>query len=564
MSTPASTLEMPDSLRDIADRVQAGNVAGARQATDAFLQSSPDNYAALQLAGVIAIDENRYQDAIELFHRAVKLAPNKSNEGMSWNGAGQAMLGQQQYVRAEEAFRRALQADPACMTHSLDFAQTLADTGKLDLAEEVLRTAMRRDPRDPSPCARLASIWIKNGRQQDALVMLDMAKRIDPNYAPAYFNASVALAMLGKTEAAYAACNAALMLDPSLVGYYQLASLGPVSDEQCQMLKQRTAEDSPDTVNARIDAGFALAILHGQRQEFDTAFQYLAAANRLKRSTISFSRSDSIERIRRLQAFFTRDLLQRFEGKMHSGLKPIFIVGMPRSGSTLVEQMLAAHPQVQAGGELLHLPNICQAVGETWGNRGAASPGTDEEVIADLSRASDEYANRTTMVRRRRERFTDKLPGNYLMLGMIQLMFPEAAIIHTRRDPFDTCLSCYEHLFTARLDYTYDLQDLGAEYRLYEEIMAHWHKVLPPGRILDVDYDAVVGDPEAQVRRILAHCQLPYEAACLDFQSVRRPVTTASATQVRKPIYQSSIGRWRHYRDHLQPLAAALGRPLPE
>lgn len=564
MNEAPQAADISRDVSEIVERVQAGTIAGARQATDALLQSRPDDYHALHLAGTIALTENRNESAIDLFHRAVKQAPDKLNEAMSWNGAGQAMLALHQHERASEAFRRAMQADPGRVMHTMDFAQALADTGKPELAEEALRAAMQRHPQDPGPCARLASIWIKHGRQQDALVMLDMARRCDPNYAPAYFNASVALAMLGKTDAAYVACNAALMLDPSITGYYQLASLGAVSDDQVHMLEQRAAEDSSASMDVRIDAGFALATLYARRHEYDEAFTHLERANRLKHNTLAFDISDTTERIRRLKAFFVPALFERFKGKLHPPLKPIFIVGMPRSGSTLIEQMLAAHPEVQAGGELLYLPNICQDVGETWGARGPASPGADAEVIADLTQASDEYAKLTAPLRRRHERFTDKLPGNYQMLGMIQLMFPQAVIIHTRRNPFDTCLSCYEHLFTSRLEFTYDLHDLGATYRLYEEMMAHWHAVLPPGRVLDVDYETVVADPEAQLHRILDHCGLPYDAACLDFHSVRRPVTTASATQVRNPIYQTSRGRWRHYRNHLQPLAEALGRPLPE
>ncbi|MGH8402427.1 MAG: sulfotransferase family protein, partial [Gammaproteobacteria bacterium] len=237
--------------------------------------------------------------------------------------------------------------------------------------------------------------------------------------------------------------------------------------------------------------------------------------------------------------------------------------GMPRSGSTLVEQMLAGHPQVQAGGEMPHLPVICHAVGDTWGARGSASPGSDEQVIADLTAAVHQYAQLTEHLRRCRQRFTDKLLGNYLMLGMIELMFPQASIIHTHRNPFDTCLSCYERLFTSELNYTYDLTDLGRQYLLYEELMAHWHTALPVGRILDVEYEALVADPETGLRRILDHCGLPFDAACLKFHEVSRPVTTASAAQVRKPIYQSSAGRWRLYKNHLQPLAEALQRPLP-
>jgi tetratricopeptide (TPR) repeat protein len=563
MSATAKAALIPDDLQEAAELVRIGRAGAAAHLLTPMLQNRPQDYHVLHLAGTIAIAENRHADAVNYFRRAIEVAPDTPNQAMSWNGVGHAMSGLHQYAQAEEAYRRAMLADPSLVTHALDFAQALSDAGKHQLAADVLQAAIRRHPKDPAPCARLASFLIKQGRQQDALVMLDMAVRCDPGYAPAHFNASVALAMLGKIEEAYAACDLALTLDPNMSGYYQLAGLGELSPERLTLLEARAGGHFGASFESRIDAGFALAAAYNRRGDPERAFGYLAEANRLKRSSIRFDIETERDRVQRLKAFFTPELFARFAGRVPSTLKPIFIVGMPRSGSTLVEQMLAGHPQVQAGGELPHLPVICHTVGDTWGSRGSASPGSDEQVIGDLTEAVRKYAELTEYLRRRHERFTDKLPGNYLMLGMIQLMFPQASIIHTCRNPFDTCLSCYERLFTSELNYTYDLGDLGRQYRLYEELMAHWHAALPPGRILDVEYETLVADPETGLRRILDHCGLPFDAACLKFHEVRRPVTTASAVQVRKPIYQSSAGRWRLYKNHLQPLADALQRPLP-
>lgn len=564
MKDAISLSTVPEDVRGIAERVWAGKLDDAREAADIVLRNRPEDYYALHLAGVIALNESRFKSAIELFHYAVKRAYNKTDEAASWNGIGRAMIGLHQHAQAADAFCCAMQADPSRSVHAMDFAQELAETGKLNQAEEVLRNEMRRHPQDAGPPTRLASVWIRHGRHQDALVLLDIAQLADANYAPAYFNASVALAMLGKTDKAYKACCAALKLDPTISGYYLLARLGEVKDEQVRMLEQRVTQGFGVTVDGRIDAGFALAVVFEGRGEYDQAFRYLQVANALKHSTLDYNPGDSIELVRRSKAFFVPALFDRLMGKVHCDLQPIFIVGMPRSGSTLVEQMLASHPNVQAGGELPYLPEICQRVGDIWGARGSASPGNDAEVITDLEQACTEYALLTSSLRRMHTRFTDKLPGNYLLLGMIQLMFPRAMIVHTRRNPFDSCLSCYEQLFSSRMDFTYDLYDLGERYRLYEEIMDHWHRVLPPGRILSVDYESVVSEPETQLRRLLSYCGLPYDASCLEFQSLHRAVTTASASQVRKPIYRSSVGRWRHYRHHLKPLADALHQPLPD
>lgn len=564
MNITASTFEIVEDLQEAVDLMNSGNVTAASQRVSRLLETRSHDYGVLHLAGTVYLAENRHSEALQHFRSAIGVAPDKPNEAMSWNGVGQVMSKLRRYPQAEEAFRRAMLADPASVTHLLDFAQSLSGAHKYDLAVDVLRNAIRRHPKDPAPYVRLGSVFISMGRQREALLMYDLALKQDPNYSPIHFNASIALTMLGKLKEAYQACDAALTLDPGLAGYYQLANLGKMDDQRVTLLENRVREDSGSSITMRVDAGFALAKEYQRRGEHARSFGFLHDANRLKRATMEYMVGSDIERVRLLKSMFTKDFFARFDGKLPSGLKPIFILGMPRSGSTLVEQMLAAHPDVQAGGELPHLPIICEEVGEIWGTRGVASPGSDAEVIADLTRAAEQYAKLTEHLLRYHPRFTDKLPGNFLLTGMIHLMFPSATIIHTRREPFDTCLSCYEHLFASELAYTYDLTELGQVYRLYEEIMEHWHAVLPAGRILDVTYEDMVAAPEPGLRRILDHCGLSFNQACLDFHEVKRAVATASATQVRKPIYQSAVGRWRSYRDQLQPLANALSKPMPE
>ncbi|MGH8278945.1 MAG: tetratricopeptide repeat-containing sulfotransferase family protein [Gammaproteobacteria bacterium] len=564
MDSAALPTSVPADVRAIAARVQAGIIAEARPAAERLLRERPTDCWVLYLTGIISLAEDRYPEAIRQFQEAARHAPERTGLALSWNGVGRSWLALGQYQRAAEAFRTALRIEPERIAHALDFAQALEGTGKLQLAEELLRDGMRGHPGDPAPATALAGIYTQHGRQAEALALLDTVLRKSPGYAPAHFNASTALVMLGRVEAAYEACRKALELDPALAHFYQLANLGPLDAGQIAMLRERAAENSGASVEMRVDAGFTLAAMHAQRGEYDAAFAQLERANRLKHATLSFDIERLVGSARVLRAFFTPALFARFAGKIHSDLKPIFIVGMPRSGSTLIEQMLAAHPEVGAGGELLYLPEVCRAAGDAWLTRPAGDPPSDGEVVADLTRASAEYARRSEPLWRAHARFTDKLLGNYQLLGMIELMFPQAAIIHVRRDPFDTCLSCYEHLFSSRMDFVYDLGDLGSQYRLYEELMAHWRAVLPAGRILDVDYESVVTQPEAQVRRVLEHCGLPFDAACLDFQAVHRPVTTASVVQVTRPLYRTSIGRWRHYRAHLEPLAEALGRRLPD
>ena len=235
---------------------------------------------------------------------------------------------------------------------------------------------------------------------------------------------------------------------------------------------------------------------------------------------------------------------------------PIFIVGMPRSGTTLIEQILASHPKVFGAGELREMANLAGRIG---GADAAAFPEAVQALSGEeLRRIGEQYVQAVTRLAPGAERITDKMPGNFSLAGLIHLALPNARIIHACRDPRDTAFSCFSLLFSGTLEFTYDLAELGRYYRAYLKLMAHWREVLPQGIMLEVQYEDVVRDLESQARRIIAHCGLEWDDACLSFYKTERSVRTASATQVRQPIYQSSIGRWRLHEEELQPLLREL------
>lgn len=545
--------------------LEQGNIAAAAAIAGKLLAAGARDHETLQLAGTAAFFEQRFGDAMDCYRGALTVAKNPQQAGMALNGIGHVCLKMRYLAESEDAFSQAMRTDPATLMHALDFAQVLTEGRKFDLAIDILRGAIKRHPGEPAPYVRLGNVLVNAGRQRDALVFYDEAIRRNPDYAPAHFNASVALTMLGNTEAALNACRVALQLNPDLDGYYHLANLGGLdaTPDTLQRLEERSKGTHGVTINTRIDACFALAQAYDRSGQYDRAFTCLESGNRLKRSTFQFDIRAVEENVNRVAALFTSDMLQRFAGKVDSTLRPIFIVGMPRSGSTLVEQVLAAHPQIRAGGELRHMVDLAMEIGDVWGARGEASPGNDEQVTADLRDIAQKYTRLTAPVRGENECFTDKLPGNFMFLGLLHLMFPNAVFVNTRRDPIATCFSCYDHLFTSDVPHAYDLGELGAYYRLYTRMMDHWHRVLPRGKLLDVAYEDMVENTEASVRALLSHCRLPYAPECLDFHKVKRAVTTASASQVRQPLYSSSVERWQNYRAHLGPLADALGMELP-
>jgi Sulfotransferase family len=277
---------------------------------------------------------------------------------------------------------------------------------------------------------------------------------------------------------------------------------------------------------------------------------------------VSYDEKAAVGFFDRIEAVFTPALTRDKKGLGESSSRPIFVIGMPRSGTTLVEQILASHPAVHGAGELSALDTVVQSV-RGPGNTPTAFP--EFVTAADgpaLRRIGLSYLAELQRIAPDGERVTDKMPSNYYYAGLIHLALPNAKIIHCVRDPVDTCVSCYSKLFSGAQIHTYDLAELGRYYRRYERLMAHWRRVLPKGRILDVRYEDVVADLEGQARRILAYCALPWDDRCLAFHRTERPVRTASATQVRRPIYNTAVGRWRAYADDLGPLLAALGIDL--
>jgi len=238
---------------------------------------------------------------------------------------------------------------------------------------------------------------------------------------------------------------------------------------------------------------------------------------------------------------------------------PIFVLGMPRSGTTLVEQIIASHPMVHGAGELQKLNDVILTFREPNGKTIPFPEFVPALDAAALKQIGARYVMSVRKLAPTNERVTDKMPSNYYFVGLIHLALPNSKIIHVVRDPIDTCFSCFRKLFVSGQNHTYDLGELGRYYRRYEVLMAHWRRVLPRDRILHVRYEEVIADLEGQARRIISHCGLPWDDRCLSFHEMIRPVRTASATQVRQPIYKNAIGRWRVYEEQIEPLLSALG-----
>jgi hypothetical protein len=308
----------------------------------------------------------------------------------------------------------------------------------------------------------------------------------------------------------------------------------------------------------RLNLEFALGKAWMDAREPDRAFAHLETGNRLKRASLTYDVEADAERLAAIARSFTPEVMARLAGSGDPSGLPVFIVGMPRSGTSLIEQILASHPQVHGAGELPVLETILGRV-----------RGPDRQPLGypqlmsmlgprDMAMLGRAYVEQVAALAPDKPRLVDKMPANFCFAGLIHLILPNARIIHCRRDPIDICLSCYSKKFVQGNNFTYDLTELGLYHRAYEALMAHWRGLLPPERFIEVDYEAVVEDLESQARRLIAFCGLDWDPACLSFHQTQRPVRTASANQVRQPLYRTSLARWKPYQVHLAPLLDIL------
>ena len=438
--------------------------------------------------------------------------------------------------------------------------------GDLRGAEATCTAALRLRPDDAESYRLMGSILLSQNRADEAVGSLVESIRLRPSDARTHKKLAQAFAAQGRIEDAVAADRKALELQPQYAGAFaHLASLKRFTspyDEDLVAIEALAAND------ALADDGRAVLLLalgkaYEELGSYERSFESLRAANVLARRFVTWDSAAGVRVLERTQEVFSRQLLDRLAGAGAPSELPVLIVGMPRSGTTLVEQIIASHPGAHGGGERPDLIEIASVL-TVMTEGGLPFPDSVERVRPDmLLGLAEGYVSRLRDLAPAAARVTDKTPRNFRHLGLLRLLLPNAKVIHCVRDPVDTCFSCYALNMVAQ-PYTYDLVELGEYYLGYTQLMEHWKEVLPPGWILDVRYEDLVDDLEGGARRILAHCGLEWDDACLRFHSTERPVTTASVTQVRRPVYRSSVGRGRRFQPYLGALVTALGlEPAP-
>jgi tetratricopeptide (TPR) repeat protein len=531
-----------------------GRLQEAEAAIRRALQLDPNAAAACNNLAIVRLELGDAGEAAALARRAVALDRSYAD---AWHNLGEALCVQGQYDEAMRCYQAALQLDPAQLKTLLAMAGLLEQVNRRDDAHAVLTGALDKHPSAVALHIQLARLTADRKDSAGARRHYEAALRLRPDAKEAIAGIAGLLAFERKYPEAYATLQPFLAADDdhlSIALVYADISHHVGQDEDALARLERLLAGSTLPEFRRSALYFALARLHERLGHYAEAFQYYRLGNTSR--PLPSDLRGHLQQMERIRTAFNRTAHAQIPVASRRSARPVFIVGMPRSGTSLIEQILASHSQVHGGGELTDLWAIVNALP---GLTGMAYPECAAGLTQDLvDRLAQDYLGRLDALSADALRVTDKLPHNFLHLGLIAHLFPDAQIIHCRRDPLDTCLSIYFHDFNQNNLYARDLNELGRYYRAYASLMAHWRDTLGLA-MLEVRYEDLVADVEKAVRAIVGYCGLDWEDRCLRFYEAERTVYTPSREQVRRPIYASSVGRWRHYADFIEPLQQGLG-----
>jgi len=529
------------------------------KALDALVKNAPSYGEAWHLRGVIDLKRGAFPVAQKHLTRAVALAPKSE---IAINNLGTAYLQQGKLEKAGDCYRRAIGLKPDYAAAHNHLGNVLLLEDRLEDALGAYRRATLLKAENPENHNNLGTIYSKLERYEEAETSYRQAIGLKGFYPQAHNNLGNTLAQLGRFDEARNCFITAIAMNNKYGEPYQTLSYNykfTSEDAIGKMLTSAEAKSETFPPSDRVYLNFALGKFYNDIKQYDDAFKNLNAGCDAKRKTLNFNIEQSEKKTVAIANAFPEGRWSKVQKSGHDSDLPIFIIGMPRSGTTLIEQILASHPTVHGAGELTTFSKIRADKEESW-LPDLASP-VEQNNLRERGR---HYAEHLSALAPDAKHVTDKMPHNFRYAGLIHMMLPNAKIIHCVRNPVDTCLSCYQQHFAEGQAWSYDLSELGRYYVAYHRLMEHWRAVLPPGRILDVTYEQVVDDLESQAHRIIDHCGLDWDEACLSFHKNKRAVRTASQQQVREPIYNKSVGRWQPYEKHLGPLLEALAPILDD
>lgn len=574
-NSPEALLNLGNALRDQGNHKEAEQLY--RQATE----ERPDYAEAHNNLAIVLMELLRFDEAVTSAKYAIAFDPQHVS---AHSNLAAALRELGKLPEAEEAARKALNIDPQSVEARIDLADILfvydrydeAETlfseavelmpdsprlyiklstvleraNKVEQALETIKIAVENNPEMPDVYHRQAILLMSANDIEGALKSIDKTIEIKPNFANAYGTKSDILQTHGDMEGAREAAEQALELNDKIpFVYFTLSKVKKFTKDDPAFKSMKELEDNAHKYGKvqAIALHYALFKAHEDIGEHDKAFEHLKKANDLKFTTVVHDTDAQDASFSHIKKVYTKDLIESFEGQGYDSDCPIFIVGMPRSGTTLTEQIISSHPDVFGAGELHFL-------GQAEADIGFVNPDNCKE----LGKAYVDYTRGINDEAKDAKKITDKMPGNFMRIGQIVTSLPNAKIIHCQRNPIDTCLSCYKQLFARGHYWTYDLDAMANHYALYHDMMQHWRDVLPEGRFLEIKYEDTVNNFENQARRLIDFVDIEWDDACLTPHKTKRSIMTASKGQVRKPIYKTSVEAWRRYEEQLTPLATAL------
>ncbi|MEM9470129.1 MAG: tetratricopeptide repeat protein [Pseudomonadota bacterium] len=574
------------------------------------LEINPEDTDVLNNLGCVLRDLGRSEEAIEILEKATNVRPKNHqahyNKALAYQDLGEfenasiaaryavefkddytqgyhalsgALVEIGEFNQAHFAAQRAVQLSPESAESYLHLADILYLAGSFDDGHAALKEALKKDPDNPRAYAKLSNIYERLDEADDALWAIDkaiklapdnpvfMARRAsilhiandisealiwidkalekNPNLLQGLITKAEILVAVNKNDEAKEVLEEAKKINPdNPLIYFTTANIKKFeSDDDPDFKKMLELDQDQSKIGSAYASSlyFALGKAYENLKQYDTAFDYLERANQERRKTIPFDVDAQPGVFESIKQIYSPHILKHFEGKGFKTNVPIFIVGMPRSGTTLTEQIISSHPDVFGAGELPDIMRTKRHIGDL--------------KIENLEEAGKTYLELASARNKsgKFKRITDKMPGNYLNIGLITSILPDAKIIHCCRNPMDTCLSNYKQNFMVGQYWSYNLKELGEEYLRYLDLMEYWHEHLP-GKILDINYEDTVNDLETQARKLIDYVGLEWNEACLEPHKQKRAVLTASKAQVTKPVYKSSVEKWKRYEEQLQPL----------
>ena len=453
---------------------------------------------------------------------------------------------------AEAMFTKALRLDPTYSLVWANLAQVYSVTGQLDKAKKSFKNILNMEPRNGLIWAEYGTVLTKLANYEESKNAYLKALNFKSDSPRVHLSLGHVYKTMGEIENSIDSYkNSIIQNKLSGEAYWSLANLKTYSfsENEIKVMEETLKEDMSDIERSQIH--FALGKAYEVKKDFENSFNNYFKGNEVKKGLIKYSSDDTTDNTKRILDFFNLETIRDFSKSSTVDQDPIFILGMPRSGSTLVDQIISSHSKVDGTQEL---PNIIKIASELNSNNQNTYPEILKELDeSKLSEMGNNYLSETTWARKNAPFFIDKMPNNFIHIGLIKTILPNAKIIDTRRDPMDTCFSCYKQFFARGQLFTYSLEDLGNYYTDYIKAMNHWHNVYGKD-IFTVHYDNVINKTEETIRELIDYCNLPFEKECLEFYKSSRPVKTPSAEQVRQPIYKSGLNYWKNYEKHLVPL----------